>query len=212
MIKSSIMTSCRSFDFYTSSDHYYKFDFFLYIEKVMYWSILWTKNWIVNWGLVNFISKNLLNWRFTHVSNSLTPIFLNAATQTNNMKNPIATDLGSVATPYDYGAGEITYEPFQFPTRASFWKQHYWFLNYLCYIGFNTTRLSQKLSLIVSAATGILLLIMIPISTTITISNFIVKRSVKVSRTVTNVDDEDKIGLLCLPSSMLPTGWLSDWF
>jgi hypothetical protein len=66
-------------------------------------------------------------------------------------------------------------------------------LNYLCYIGFNTTRLSQKLSLIVSAATGILLLIMIPISTTITISNFIVKRSVKVSRTVTNVDDEDKI-------------------
>jgi hypothetical protein len=36
------------------------------------------------------------------------------------MKNPIATDLGSVATPYDYGAGEITYEPFQFPTRASF--------------------------------------------------------------------------------------------
>lgn len=31
-----------------------------------------------------------------------------AASQTNNMKAPITTGSGSVATPYDYGAGEVT--------------------------------------------------------------------------------------------------------
>lgn len=57
-----------------------------------------------------------------------------AATQTNNMKAPITTDSGSIATPYDYGAGEVTTSgPLQpglvYETSTTD------YLNYLCYLG-----------------------------------------------------------------------------
>lgn len=57
-----------------------------------------------------------------------------AATQTNNMKTPITTDSGSIATPYDYGAGEVTTSgPLQpglvYETSTTD------YLNYLCYLG-----------------------------------------------------------------------------
>nr|XP_023925087.1 CO(2)-response secreted protease-like [Quercus suber] len=59
---------------------------------------------------------------------------MTTATQTNNMKAPITTDAGSIATPYDYGAGEVTTSgPLQpglvYETSTTD------YLNYLCYLG-----------------------------------------------------------------------------
>ncbi|KAK2446538.1 CO(2)-response secreted protease [Trifolium repens] len=76
---------------------------------------------------------------------------MTSATQINNINAPITTDLESVATPYDYGAGEITItESFQPGLVYETTTMDY--LNYLCYIGLNTT-------------TRTLLLIIFPIST-----------------------------------------------
>lgn len=59
---------------------------------------------------------------------------MTTATQTNNMKAPITVDSGSIATPYDYGAGEVTTSgPLQpglvYETSTTD------YLDYLCYLG-----------------------------------------------------------------------------
>jgi hypothetical protein len=127
--------------------------------------------------------------------NSYFFFFLNAATQVNNMKGPITTDLGSIATPYDYGAGEITpTESFQpglvYETSITD------YLNFLCYIGYNTTTIKvisktvpDNFNCPKDSTRDHISNINYP---SIAISNFTGRGSVNVSRTVTNVGEEDE--------------------
>ncbi|KAE8057284.1 hypothetical protein FH972_013987 [Carpinus fangiana] len=63
---------------------------------------------------------------------------MTSATQTNNLKAPIRTDSGSIATPYDYGAGEVTTsEPLQ--PGLVYETSTIDYLNYLCYSGRTTS-------------------------------------------------------------------------
>lgn len=56
------------------------------------------------------------------------------------MKAPITTESGSAATAYDYGAGEITTEgPLQ--PGLVYETTVIDYLNFLCYIGFNTSKI-----------------------------------------------------------------------
>jgi hypothetical protein len=111
------------------------------------------------------------------------------------MKDPITTDLGSIATPYDYGAGEITpTESFQ--PGLVYETSTVDYLNYLCYLGYNTTTI-KAISKTVPGSFSC------PKDSTpdhisninypsIAISNFSEKGIVNVSRTVTNVGEEDE--------------------
>ncbi|XP_045807353.1 CO(2)-response secreted protease-like [Trifolium pratense] len=68
---------------------------------------------------------------------------ITSATQFNNMKAPITRDLGSVATPYDYGAGGITtIQPFQPGLVYETTTLDYF--NYLCYIGLNSQKVAKQ--------------------------------------------------------------------
>jgi hypothetical protein len=128
-------------------------------------------------------------------SNSSTNIFLNAATQIDNTKAPITTDLGPVATPYDYGAGEITITE-SFQPGLVYETTILDYLNYLCYIGLNTTTIKiisktvpKNFSCPKDSTPDHISKINYP---SIAISEFTGKETVNVSRTVTNIGEEDE--------------------
>jgi hypothetical protein len=128
-------------------------------------------------------------------SNSSTNIFLNAATQIDNTKAPITTDLGPVATPYDYGAGEITITE-SFQPGLVYETTILDYLNYLCYIGLNTTTIKiisktvpKNFSCPKDSTPDHISNINYP---SIAISEFTGKEIVNVSRTVTNIGEEDE--------------------
>jgi hypothetical protein len=112
------------------------------------------------------------------------------------MKAPITTDLGSVATPYDYGAGDITtIESFQ--PGLVYETSTIEYLNYLCYIGYNTTTIKvisktvpDSFNCPKESTPDHISNINYP---SIAISNFTGKETVNVSRTVTNVGEEDEV-------------------
>ncbi|PON73422.1 Subtilase [Parasponia andersonii] len=65
---------------------------------------------------------------------------MTTATQTNNLKAPITTDSGFVATPFDYGSGEVTTEgPLQ--PGLVYETTTIDYLNFLCYYGYNETKI-----------------------------------------------------------------------
>jgi len=112
------------------------------------------------------------------------------------MKGPITTDLGLIATPYDYGAGEITTtEPLQPGLVYETSTMDY--LNYLCYIGYNTTTIKvisktvpDSFNCPKDSTRDHISNINYP---SIAISNFGGKGSVNVSRILTNVGEEEEI-------------------
>ncbi|GFZ10453.1 subtilisin-like serine endopeptidase family protein [Actinidia rufa] len=55
-------------------------------------------------GIAAAVKSKFPTWGPSAIKSAI----MTTATQTNNMKGPITTDLGAVATPYDYGAGEVT--------------------------------------------------------------------------------------------------------
>lgn len=63
-----------------------------------------------------------------------------AATRINNLKTPITTDSSSIATPYDYGAGQVTSTGPLHPSLV-YETDTIDYLNYLCYYGFDTSKL-----------------------------------------------------------------------
>ncbi|KAM5565195.1 CO(2)-response secreted protease [Rosa sericea] len=65
---------------------------------------------------------------------------MTTATRTNNLKTPITTDSSSIATPYDYGAGEVTVTGPLHPGLV-YETDTIDYLNYLCYYGFDTSKL-----------------------------------------------------------------------
>jgi hypothetical protein len=112
------------------------------------------------------------------------------------MKAPITTNLRSIATPYDYGAGEITTtEPFQ--PGLVYETSTIDYLNYLCYIGLNTTTVKiisktvpDSFNCPKDSTIDHVSNINYP---SIAITNFIGKGTKNVSRIVTNVGEEDEI-------------------
>lgn len=126
---------------------------------------------------------------------SSTPIFLNAVTQENNLKAPITTDKGSVATPYDYGAGQMTIYG-AFHPGLVYETNTIDYLNYLCYVGFNITLVKtisrnapNNLSCPKHSSSHHISNINYP---SIAISDLKGKELVNVNITVTNVGEEDE--------------------
>ncbi|XP_019438065.1 PREDICTED: CO(2)-response secreted protease [Lupinus angustifolius] len=133
----------------------------------------------------------------TWSASAIRSAIMTSATQINNMKTPIATDSGSLATPYDYGAGFITASgPLQpglvYETSTTD------YLNFLCYIGLNTTTVMvisrtvpTSFSCPKDSSSDLISNINYP---SISISDFNKKGgAVNVSRTVTNVGEVDEI-------------------
>ncbi|XP_004292936.1 PREDICTED: subtilisin-like protease-like [Fragaria vesca subsp. vesca] len=65
---------------------------------------------------------------------------MTTATRINNLKTPITTDSSSIATPYDYGAGQVTSTGPLHPGLV-YETDTIDYLNYLCYYGFDTSKL-----------------------------------------------------------------------
>ncbi|KAK4275082.1 hypothetical protein QN277_018221 [Acacia crassicarpa] len=118
---------------------------------------------------------------------------MTSAIQKNNMDEPITTDAGSVATPYDHGAGEVStlgsLQPgLVYETTTTD------YLNYLCYIGLNVTSiklisgtLPDGFACPKDSSSDNVSNMNYP---SIAISNF--KETSKITRTVTNVGEDDE--------------------
>ncbi|KAL5845347.1 hypothetical protein ACOSQ4_011305 [Xanthoceras sorbifolium] len=120
---------------------------------------------------------------------------MTTATQINNKKDAITTDSGSIATPYDFGAGEISpTAPLQPGLVYETTTVDY--LNFLCYSGFDISKIKVIASTIANNFTcpkessiDLISNINYP---SIAISNFSGKESKTVIRTVTNVAGDDE--------------------
>ncbi|XVE94521.1 hypothetical protein REPUB_Repub02eG0015900 [Reevesia pubescens] len=120
---------------------------------------------------------------------------MTTATQINNLKVPITTEKGTAATPYDFGAGEVsTTGPLQpglvYETDAID------YLNFLCYHGYNITTIKNIANTIPDGFTchkdssiDLISNINYP---SIAITNFNEKAGRKVNRTLTNVAADAK--------------------
>ncbi|KEH34337.1 subtilisin-like serine protease [Medicago truncatula] len=143
-------------------------------------------------GLAGSIKSRNPTWSASAIRSAI----MTSATQINNMKGPIATDLGLIATPYDYGAGGITTtEPLQ--PGLVYETSTIDYLNFLCYIGYNTTTIKvisktvpDSFNCPKDSTRDHISNINYP---SIAISNFGGKGSVNVSRIVTNVGEEEEI-------------------
>ncbi|XWS25936.1 hypothetical protein CRYUN_Cryun27aG0110000 [Craigia yunnanensis] len=122
---------------------------------------------------------------------------MTTATQINNLKAPITTEKGTAATPYDFGAGEVsTTGPLQpglvYETTAID------YLNFLCYHGYDISTIKIIANNIPDGFTcpnessiDLISNINYP---SIAISNFNEKAGRKVNRTLTNVAGDAKTG------------------
>ncbi|KHN45941.1 Subtilisin-like protease [Glycine soja] len=142
-------------------------------------------------GLACSVKTQNPTWSASAIKSAI----MTSAIQNDNLKAPITTDSGSIATPYDYGAGTITTsEPLQ-PGQLVYETNTVDYLNYLCYIGLNSTTIKvisgtapdnfhcpkDSSSDLISS-----------INYTSIAVNFTGKANVVVSRTITNVGEEDE--------------------
>ncbi|KAI4336751.1 hypothetical protein L6164_015239 [Bauhinia variegata] len=120
---------------------------------------------------------------------------ITTATQKDNLKASITTDSGLIATPYDYGAGELTTTgPLQPGLVYEITTTDY--LNYLCFIGLDITRIKVISKTVPEGFTcpkdsnvDMISNINYP---SIAISNFNAKETKNVTRTVSNVGGDDQ--------------------
>ncbi|OMO75492.1 hypothetical protein COLO4_26110 [Corchorus olitorius] len=120
---------------------------------------------------------------------------ITTATQTNNMKTLITNEKGEAATPYDFGAGEVsTTGPLQ--PGLVYETTTIDYLNFLCYHGYNVTTIKTISRTIPDGFTcpkessiDLISNINYP---SIAITNFNEKTGRKVNRTLTNVAGEGK--------------------
>ncbi|KAJ0026117.1 hypothetical protein Pint_09336 [Pistacia integerrima] len=115
---------------------------------------------------------------------------MTTAIQINNLKAPITTDSGSIATPYDIGAGEIgTTAPLQPGLIYETTEVDY--LNFLCYYGYNVSKIKSIAKSVPEDFTcpkeSSIDLISTINHPSIAISSFKGKEGRTVSRTLTNV-------------------------
>ncbi|KAJ0917060.1 putative tripeptidyl-peptidase II [Helianthus annuus] len=88
-------------------------------------------------GLAAMIKSQHPNWSPSVIRSAI----MTTASQTNNMKNPITTNSGSLATPYDLGAGEVSLNPLH-PGLVYETDTHN-YLHFLCNIGYNITTIKK---------------------------------------------------------------------
>ncbi|XP_061359287.1 CO(2)-response secreted protease [Gastrolobium bilobum] len=142
-------------------------------------------------GLAGSVKSRNPTWSASAIKSAI----MTSAIQNNNLKEPMTTDSGSVATPYDYGAGEMTTSgPLQ--PGLVYETSTIDYLNYLCHIGLNITTIKvisrtvpDSFSCPKDSSSDHISNINYP---SIAISNFNGKGAVNVSRTATNVGEEDE--------------------
>nr|KYP46309.1 Subtilisin-like protease [Cajanus cajan] len=142
-------------------------------------------------GLAATIKSQNPTWSASAIKSAI----MTTATPKNNLKAPITKDNGSVATPYDFGAGQMTiYGPFHpglvYETSAID------YLNYICYSGYNITMVKiisrtvpDNFSCPEDSSSRQISNINYP---SIAISDLNGKGVVNVTRTVTNVGEDDE--------------------
>ncbi|KAL2346226.1 hypothetical protein Fmac_000226 [Flemingia macrophylla] len=141
-------------------------------------------------GLASTVKTQNPTWSASAIKSAI----MTTAIQNDNLKAPITTDSESVATPYDYGAGEITTsEPLQ--PGLVYETSTIDYLNFLCYVGLNITSVKvisrtvpDNFSCPKDSSSDLISNINYP---SIAV-NFTGKGIVNVSRTVTNVGEEDE--------------------
>ncbi|XP_027354812.1 CO(2)-response secreted protease-like [Abrus precatorius] len=142
-------------------------------------------------GLAGSVKSQNPTWSASAIKSAI----MTSAIQNNNLKASLTTDSGSLATPYDYGAGEMTTsEPLQ--PGLVYETSTIDYLNFLCYIGLNITTVKvisrtvpDSFSCPKDLSSDHISNINYP---SIAISNFYGKGPVNVTRTVTNVGEEDE--------------------
>ncbi|KAF7817661.1 CO(2)-response secreted protease [Senna tora] len=143
---------------------------------------------------VSGVAANVKSRNPTWTPSAIKSAIMTCATQNNNLKAPITTDSGSLATPYDYGAGEVTTSgPLQPGLVYETTTTDY--LNYLCYIGLNlstikliSTTLPSTFACPKDSSSDHVSNINYP-SISIHISNL---KTYTVTRTVTNVGEDEE--------------------
>ncbi|QCE16708.1 Peptidase S8 [Vigna unguiculata] len=144
---------------------------------------------------VSALAANIKSQNPTWSASAIKSAIMTTATQKNNLKGPIRTETGSTATPYDYGAGQMTlYEPFH--PGLVYETNTVDYLNYLCYIGYNTTVVKiisrfvpNNFSCPKDSSSYHISNINYP---SIAISDLQGKKVVEVTRTVTNIGEENE--------------------
>ncbi|KAK2982266.1 hypothetical protein RJ640_020818, partial [Escallonia rubra] len=153
-------------------------------------------------GIAAAIKSRYPTWSPSAIRSAI----MTTATQINNLKTPIATEYWSIGTPYDYGTGEVS------PTRSLDPGLIYEtgtidYLQFLCNYGYNlstikllASRLPDGFSCPEKASSDLISNMNYP---SIAISNLSSKETKKVSRTVTNVgDDELYIAIIDAPEGL----------
>lgn len=122
------------------------------------------------------------------------PIFVSTAIQPNNLKAPITTVSGSVATPYDIGAGEASPSGALNPGLV-YETNTADYLQYLCSVGYDKSKIKlisntvpDDFSCPTTSSSDSVSQINYP---SIAVSNITENETKKVTRTVTNVGQED---------------------
>ncbi|KAH1244229.1 CO(2)-response secreted protease [Glycine max] len=141
-------------------------------------------------GLACSVKRKNPTWSASAIKSAI----MTSAIQNDNLKGPITTDSGLIATPYDYGAGAITTsEPLQ--PGLVYETNNVDYLNYLCYNGLNITMIKvisgtvpENFNCPKDSSSDLISSINYP---SIAV-NFTGKADAVVSRTVTNVDEEDE--------------------
>ncbi|XP_020236037.1 CO(2)-response secreted protease [Cajanus cajan] len=141
-------------------------------------------------GLASNVKIQNPTWSVSAIKSAI----MTTAIQNDNLKAPITTDSGSVATPYDYGAGEMTTsEPLQ--PGLVYETNTIDYLNFLCYVGLNITNvkvISRTVPDNFSCPKDLSSDLISNINYPSIAVNFTGKGVVNVSRTVTNVGEEDE--------------------
>ncbi|XP_015933960.1 CO(2)-response secreted protease [Arachis duranensis] len=144
---------------------------------------------------VSGLAANVKSRNPTWTPSAIKSAIMTSAIQNNNMKALLTTDSGSVATPYDYGAGEITTsEPLQ--PGLVYETTTIDYLNFLCYIGLNVTTIKIISKTVPESFNCPKDLSPYQISNinypSIVVSNLKGGGAVNVNRTVTNVGEDDE--------------------
>ncbi|GFZ10471.1 subtilisin-like serine endopeptidase family protein [Actinidia rufa] len=154
-------------------------------------------------GIAAAVKSKFPTWGPSAIKSAI----MTTATQTNNMKGPITTDLGAVATPYDYGAGEVTTtKPLQ--PGLVYETNTVDYLEFLCVFGYDISKIKLISTVVPDGFTCPEGLSADLISNmnypSIAISGFDGKESKMAIRTVTNVGVDDET--LYTATVDVPTG------
>ncbi|KAI3724500.1 hypothetical protein L2E82_36280 [Cichorium intybus] len=88
-------------------------------------------------GLTAMIKSQNPDWSPSAIRSAI----MTTASQTNNIKKPITTNFGSIATPYDFGAGQVASSPLQ--PGLIYETETIDYLHFLCNVGYGVNRIKR---------------------------------------------------------------------